>query len=385
MKRLAIVTTHPIQYYAPVFKLLHERDNIVIKVFYTWGERALDKYDPGFDKKITWDIPLLDGYPYEWVLNTSSDPGTHHFRGIVNPELMDQIEAWEPNSVLFFGWAYHGHLKAIRYFKNKVPVLFRGDSTLLDGTSGIKEILKSIYLKWVYKHIDQAFYVGTNNKAYFKKFGLKESQLCFAPHAIDNDRFAADRRSDAIALREKFGIAENEILILFAGKLEDKKSPVLLLNAFLALKPSKTHLLFIGNGALEKDLKAIARGAVNIHFMDFQNQQAMPAAYQAADLFCLPSKGPGETWGLAVNEAMACGKAILVSDKVGCAVDLVQENYNGAIFQNENLEDLAAKLNKLLNSKNGLHKYGENSKIIIRNWSFLKIAETIENKMNEKV
>ena len=385
MKKLAIVTTHPIQYYAPVFKLLYERQNISVKVFYTWGERALDKYDPGFDKKITWDIPVLDGYPYEWVLNTAAEPGTHHFKGVINPELTNQLNRWHPDAILFYGWAYNGHLKAIRHFKNKIPVLFRGDSTLLDEKSGLKGIFKSIFLKWVYKHIDHAFYVGTNNKAYFKRYGLKDDQLSFAPHAIDNERFASDKSEDAILLRQKLGVPENEILILFAGKLEDKKSPLLLLNAFLALQKQGVHLLVIGNGALEDDLKIKAKSATNVHFMNFQNQLAMTAAYQAADLFCLPSKGPGETWGLAVNEAMACGKAVLVSDKVGCAIDLVKESYNGAVFQSENLDDLIINLDKLTSSKDTLTNYGENSKTIIMNWNFLKIAEAIENKLNEKV
>ncbi|HEY9003246.1 MAG TPA: glycosyltransferase family 4 protein [Mucilaginibacter sp.] len=385
MKKLAIVTTHPIQYYAPVFKLLHERNNISINVYYTWGEKALDKYDPGFEQKVNWDIPLLDGYPYEWALNTSDAPGTHHFKGIINPNLAGQIIKWQPDAILFFGWAYHGHLKAIRYFKNRIPVFFRGDSTLLDETGGIKSVLKSIYLKWVYKHIDHAFNVGARNKDYFKKYGLKDSQLSFAPHAIDNDRFAEDRHAEAQLLREKLDIKSDDILILFAGKLENKKSPLLLLEAFLSIKKPGTHLLFIGNGALENALKLQADNAENIHFMPFQNQKAMPAAYQAADLFCLPSQGPGETWGLAVNEAMACGRAILVSDKVGCAIDLVKEKYNGAIFQSKHLADLIIALKKLINSKAVLHKYGHNSKDIIQDWTLARIAEAIENKLNETI
>lgn len=383
--KLAIITTHPIQYYAPIFKSLNERQQISINVYYTWGEKALDKYDPGFGKKVTWDIPLLDGYPYEWVLNTSAEPGTHHFKGIVNPHLTEQISAWQPDAVLFFGWAYHGHLKAIKYFTNKVPVFFRGDSTLLDETGGMKSILKTIYLRWVYKHIDHAFYVGSNNKKYFKKYGLKEDQLSFAPHAIDNDRFAQDRSFDAHLFRENLGIGNDKMLILFAGKLENKKSPQLLLNAFLSLNNPNVHLLFVGNGILENNLKASAGKRQNIHFMDFQNQLAMPAIYQAADLFCLPSQGPGETWGLAVNEAMACGKAVLVSDKVGCAVDLVKEDHNGAIFKSAQLDDLIIQLKKLINSKGKLQEYGHNSKVIIQDWSFQKIAETIEKKLHETV
>ena len=205
MKRLAIVTTHPIQYYAPIFKLLQERGKMAVKIFYTWGEASTEKYDPGFNKTIEWDIPLLEGYEFEWVKNVSKKPGSDHFNGIVTPWLVEQIATWQPDAVLFFGWAYNGHLKAIRFFKNRIPVFFRGDSTSFDQSRGIKGLLKTILLKWVYKHIDHAFYVGTNNKAYFKQYGLKDKQLSFAPHAIDNDRFGADKHEDAILLRQELG------------------------------------------------------------------------------------------------------------------------------------------------------------------------------------
>jgi len=270
--RLAIITTHPIQYYAPVFRLLHETSKIEIKVFYTWGKQAENKFDPGFNKTINWDVPLLEGYPFEWAHNTSRDPGSHHFSGIVNPDLIEQITAYQPNAILVIGWAYHGHLKVIRHFKNKIPVLFRGDSTLLDEKPGIKRCARSILLKWIYKHIDHAFYAGSNSKAYFKKYGLKETQLTFVPHAIDNQRFALSKPDEAKLLRQTLQIKDNDILILFAGKFEDKKDPLLLLHAFLKINNPNAKLLFVGNGKLEQQLKEEAKGLANIHFMDFQNQ-----------------------------------------------------------------------------------------------------------------
>ena len=378
--RLAIITTHPIQYYTPVFKLLNQNPNISVKVFYTWGEKALEKFDPGFGKKIDWDIPLLNGYDYEWVKNTATDPGSHHFTGIINPDLINQVRTWQPDALLIFGWAYRSHLKAIRYFKNKIPVYFRGDSTLIDIQPGVKAILRSLLLKWVYRHIDHAFYAGTNNKAYFKQYGLKDDQLTFAPHAIDNDRFAADNNSQAKDIRESLNISADDILVLFAGKLEQKKSPQMLLKAFLALNMPQAHLLFTGNGMLENLLKQEAGDNKNIHFIGFQNQSLMPAVYQACDLFCLPSKGPGETWGLAINEAMACGKAVLVSDKVGCAADLVT-NKNGMIFKSESIADLTSCLKELLTNKKRLHKYGQNASALIKSWSLEKQVKTIENKL----
>jgi glycosyltransferase involved in cell wall biosynthesis len=380
VKKLAVITTHPIQYYAPLFALLHRRKKIELKVFYTWGEASLNKFDPGFGKAVVWDVPLLEGYPYEWVENTSSEPGSHHPKGIVNPNLIYQVEAFQPNAVLVIGWAYTSHLKAMRYFKGKIPVYFRGDSTLLDRVIFPRSLLKNIWLRWVYHFADHAFYVGTNNKAYLNKFGLKDTQLSFTPHAIDNERFAVSRKVEASQLRKEIGVAEEEVLILFAGKFEDKKSPVLLLNAFLTVEQPGVHLLFIGNGVLEGVLKKQAAKSSNVHFIDFQNQKFMPVAYQACDLFCLPSKGPGETWGLAVNEAMACGKAVLSSDKAGCAIDLVGKE-NGAIFISEDEKDLENTLAGLVKDKNQLKKLGQNSLKIISPWNFGNIAEAIEHQL----
>lgn len=380
MKKLAIITTHPIQYYAPVFKLLSNNKNLNIKVYYTWGEGSLNKFDPGFKQKIEWDLPLLEGYQYDWVLNVSKNPGTHRFGGIVNPTLISDIKLWKPDAVLIYGWSFSSHLKIIRHFHNKVPIYFRGDSTLIDNQSGFKSALKTVLLKWIYKHINFAFFVGTNNKSYFKKYGLKEKQLIFAPHAIDNERFSIDRKNEAIQLRRKLGINYDAILILFAGKLEDKKAPLDLLEAFIALKNKNVHLLFVGNGILENRVKDVSSGYENLHFLDFQNQSYMPVVYQACNIFCLPSIGPNETWGLAINEAMACGKPILASNKVGGAVDLVIPGVNGEIFKAGIVGDLKEKLELLLEKeKEGLKIMGESSKKIIEQWSFEIQANIIAN------
>ncbi len=377
--RLAIITTHPVQYYAPVFKLLAESRSIEIRVFYTWGEKAMEKFDPGFGQKVDWDIPLLQGYNFEWVTNTASDPGTHHRNGIINPGLINQINQWQPNALLVFGWAFNSHLKAIRYYHHKLPVYFRGDSTLLDIKPGIRAFLRSVFLKWVYRHVDHAFYVGVNSKTYFKKYGLTDQQLTFAPHAIDNERFNINRNQEALKLRQSLGVTEEDTLILFAGKFEDKKSPQLLIDAFLALNKPAAHLLLVGSGILEIPLKTRASMNKRIHFMDFQNQSIMPVVYLAADLFCLPSKGPGETWGLAVNEARAAGTPVLVSNKAGCAADLVIPGITGDIFDSENLSDITQKLGALLKDKSRLNTLGLNAQHKIADWSFDKQVTAILN------
>ncbi|WP_167437794.1 glycosyltransferase family 4 protein [Pedobacter miscanthi] len=378
MKKLAIIISHPIQYYAPVFKLLAQQCEL--KVFYTLGTTENINYDPGFKQNVIWDIDLLEGYDHEFIENTAKKPGSQNFMGIKNPKIIKLIKAFSPDALLVYGWSYFSHLSIIWHFKGKIPVWFRGDSTLIDNQPWIKRKIRKAILTLVYKNIDIAFYVGKANKAYFKTFGLKENKLIFVPHAVDNIRFGTDRKNEALTIRNKLGINLDETLILFAGKLESKKSPDLLLEAFKQLNRKDVHLLFVGNGELEKPLKSTASDQKirNVHFLDFQNQTKMPAIYQACNLYCLPSRGPGETWGLAVNEAMAAGKAILISDKVGCAIDLVDAS-NGLIFD-INEQSLLSSLQVLIN--NDLKVMGEISGKKIENWNFNNQVAVLVNMLN---
>jgi len=165
-KKLAIISTHPIQYYAPVFQLLSK--DLDVMVFYTWGEESMHKYDHGFKQRVEWDLPILEGYNYLFLANKSKDHGTHHFNGINNPTIINDIENFNPDAIVVYGWAWKSHLNIIRFFKGKVPIYFRGDSTLLNKKKGVKDLIKTIFLKWVYRHIDYSFYVGNANKAYYK-------------------------------------------------------------------------------------------------------------------------------------------------------------------------------------------------------------------------
>ena len=269
----------------------------------------------------------------------------------------------------------------MRYFHKKVPILFRGDSTLLAEHIGARLLIRTLFLKWVYRYIDYALFVGTNNKKYFLRHGVKEKELVFAPHAVDNERFLDNNNmyaNEAIQWRTSLGIRNTDIVFLFAGKLEDKKDLELLINAFNLIANNAVHLIVIGNGPLESKLKSKYKNAKNLHFIDFQNQSQMPVAYRLGDVLVLPSKGPIETWGLSVNEAMACSRAIIVSDRCGCGIDLIKPGINGYIFQRKNLQDLINKMNLIIANKNNIDKMGSKSLEIIKDWSFEKICGQIE-------
>lgn len=385
MKKLAIVSSHPIQYNAPLFALLSKRGNIDVKVFYTWGEEVLkEKYDPGFTRSIQWDIPLLEGYNWQFEKNTSKTPGSHHFNGIINPFLIDNITRWGADAVLVYGWSFSSHLNVLRHFHNKRKVFFRGDSTFVNNTPFIKRVLRISFLRWVYSHIDTALYVGTHNRHYFEKCGLKNQQLVFAPHAIDNTRFmqpAEILKAQALQTRCELGIAADAVVFLYAGKLDANKNVGLLVDAFLRLNATDTHLVIAGNGVMEEALKMKAAGKINIHFLPFQNQQQMPVLYRVGDVFVLPSVS--ETWGLSLNEAMACGCALCVSDTCGAAADLVSDGINGYVFCNNDSEHLMEAMALLSSSKAMAAGMGKRSAEKISHWNFEKVCATIEAELHK--
>lgn len=396
MKKLAIISSHPIQYNAPLFRLLAESGTLHPRVFYTWEQSGKGaKFDPGFGKNIEWDIPLLQGYEFEFVTNTAQDPGTHHFKGMINPDLIERIEAWRPDLLLVYGWSWHSHLKAMRHFHKRIPVLFRGDSTLLNEKPGLRKILRRIFLTWVYRHVDYALYVGVNNKAYFLKHGLKSRQLIHAPHAVDNRRFLAsdaERRLEAAAWKTSLGIKPGELVVLYAGKLEPYKDPAFIVGLAEKWKDLPVRVILVGNGQLEEELKRRSETIPGIIFLDFQNQSRMPVVYRLADVFILSShsqtRGPGisslnETWGLGANEAMACGCGLMLCSGVGGAVDLVKEGVNGIIFPVGDDEKCTKFVRELLKTPGKLERIKAASRARVEEeFSFEKVVRSLVELCN---
>jgi glycosyltransferase involved in cell wall biosynthesis len=328
MKRLAFVVSHPIQYYAPLHQRLARRADIQIKVFFTWHAGGAAVLDHGFKRPIAWDVNL-DGYDYELVGNVSAQPGTHRFFGLRNPGLVRAVQEWKPDAVHVTGWAWWSHLHAIRALSRAgIPVLFRGDSHLLDSNvPAVKRLLKRIVLGRIFLWPAAFPYVGAANRAYYKAFGVPDTKLFHCPHSIDVGRFAGPDEYEARALqwRRDLGIADSQVVILFAGKFEPKKQPLELASAVIGMRRNDIVLVMVGGGVLEDLVQAMAkRHPATVKVLPVQNQSNMPVIYRVGDLCVLPSSH-GETWGLAVNEALASGRPVLMSDRVGASLDVADD------------------------------------------------------------
>jgi glycosyltransferase involved in cell wall biosynthesis len=378
--RLAILTTHPIQYFAPWFRYLATLFDL--EVLYAHQQDAAGQSAAGFGVNFEWDVPLLEGYPYRWLKNVSRRPGLQTFGGCDTPELFDLIHPRNFDALLVLGWNRKSFMQGIRAaWKNKVPVMARGDSQLGTQRSAVKRAVKVLPYRWFLPRIDAHLYVGQRNREYLRHYGVRDEQLFFSPHFVDNDFFAtkaAEVRGQRLEIRSQLGIPRDATVALFVGKFIPKKRPMDLVKAAQLVqdrqRDSKLHLLFVGSGELGDQLRAhchvvfdaeqpqttrrrdnkttrqqksgpvvsrqssrsrsedvVSGRSPRASFAGFRNQSELPAFYVAADVLVLPSDA-NETWGLVVNEAMACGVPAIVSDAVGCACDLIDEGSTGWTF-----------------------------------------------------
>jgi glycosyltransferase involved in cell wall biosynthesis len=340
--KLALIASHPVQYYAPWFHHIAAAGND-LRVFYLWDFGIKETRDPGFGQSIVWDVPLLDGYGYEFVPNTARDPGTHHPGGLQNPELGERVRAWKPDAVLLMGYTWQSMRDFIlRRDAGHARLLLRGDSHDLARAPGPRTWISRWAARWCFKNISGFLSCGQANTDYFLNRGALRNQIFPCPHAVDMERFhrTPEVAAKARYLRTEWGIPDDHRVILFAGKFEEKKRPLDLVQAFQRLSPKNATLVFVGSGSLDIALRSAAGLDPRIRIVPFANQSAMPSVYSTADLFVLPSLGPTETWGLAVQEALACGTPVLVSSHVGCHPDLVRNRDNGRVYQAGSLTDL---------------------------------------------
>jgi len=379
MYRLAIVLSHPVQYYSPWFRWLRANTALEFRVFYLWEFGVTDQRDPQFGTTFRWDVDLLAGYESEFVPNIARDPGTHHFSGLDNPQLTTRLAAWHPGAVLLFGYNWRSHQRAVWWARRHgVPLLFRGDSHLL-GRERLP-FLRRLLLRFLYRQFAAITYVGAANRDYFRALGVPAERLFFAPHSVNAEHFnPADpvTRAEADRLRGEHGLRGKRV-VLFAGKFSAAKQPVELLQAFLAVATPDDALVFVGAGAEKARLAthAASRPEACVRFLPFANQSEMPARYRLADIFALPSRSHYETWGLAVNEAMHLGVPCLVSDLVGCQRDLVAPGETGWVFPAGSPTALAATLQQALRSPaSELQRLGRNAAANVARYTYRQTSD----------
>ena len=354
--RLGILASHPIQYQAPLFRALAAR--LDLEVFFAHRQTPEQQASAGFGTAFEWDVDLLDGYASRFLANRAARPGVDRFLGTDTPGIADIVRAGRFDGFLVTGWHLRACWQAIFACRRSgTPVMVRGDSHLLTLRSPLKRLVKQGLHRWLVRQFDACLYVGERNRAYLAHYGAPANRLFFAPHFVDNAWFQARARAaarDRAALRAQLGIPRDERVILFAGRLVPFKrvADIIRATTLVAARPGAgVRLVIAGAGPLQADLEQLAAATrAPVLFAGFRNQTELPGFYDLADLLVLSSTG-SETWGLVVNEAMACGTPAVVADSVGCAPDLIEDGLTGAVFETGDPRALAAAIETMLGRK----------------------------------
>jgi glycosyltransferase involved in cell wall biosynthesis len=352
--RVLLIATHPVQYASPVFRemALHPRLDILVAFCSLQGAEA-GVVDPGFGKEVKWDVPLLDGFPWTQIPNRSRRPGLGRFFGLINTGLWRLIRKGRYDAVVIYtGHRYASFWIALATAKiSGTPAIFGTDAASIHprGGSRWKLWIKPFVLSRIFRRADAAFGASPAGKELLKSFGVPENRIAILPIVVDNDWWLARAAEvDRAAVRASWAVPDSCFIILFCAKLQSWKRPQDLLRAFAQAGASAAHLVFAGDGQLSPALEAQAAQLGvrdRVHFLGFVNQSQLPAVYCASDLLVLPSDY--EPFGVVVNEAMLCGCAVAVSDRVGAGPVLVRPE-TGFVFPCGDVDAIAKILQRAL-------------------------------------
>lgn len=321
--RLAAVFSHPIQYFAPLFRALAADPALDLKVFFSSAQGAESYRDAGFGREVRWDVPLLEGYRSE-VFGRRRASGPAPLTGAGHPGLARRLAAFDPDVLWVHGYASAASLRALLWAGRR-GVIFTGDSELLQPRGPVRRALKRLLLPALFRRVRVFVDCGERNREYYRHYGVADAQLVHGAYALEIARFQAARDAFAPGEREaervRRGLDAQALTVVWSGKFVEAKRPLDLVEAIGRLRDrgAAVQALFIGSGrlqgAMERRVAALGLGG-RVRFAGFVNQAAMPLALALGDVVAMTSER--EPYGLAIPEAMAAGNAVVASDRVGC-------------------------------------------------------------------
>ena len=381
--RLAALVSHPIQYQAPLFRRIAATPGMDFTALFMSDHGVRPTHDPGFGKTIQFDVPLLEGYKSVFLNNLSPRPVVNTFAGSISPELA-RILVRERYDAL---WV-HGYAQATTWIgfatarATDTPILLRGETpyrTEISRPFG-KRLVKRAVLGPMIRGCRGLLYIGDQNRRFYELYGARPEQLFFAPYSVDNTYFAG-RATEALQagarekLRASVGATEDDSILLFSGKLMARKRPLDLVHALTKLGPRAIGV-FAGDGEQRALLESeIKRTGARAHILGFLNQSELPGWYAASDMFVLPSEY--ETWGLVVNEALACGLPCFVADAVGSGDDLVKNRGTGAVFKAGDPMSLADALRPFVNDRELRQRASAEARQVVAHYDVSETAKGV--------
>lgn len=391
--RLAYVVSHPIQYQAPMLRRLAQEPDISLKVFF-WSDFSAKEYsDEGFGVRVKWDVPLLEGYEYEFLppIRRSTEVT---FCAPVNRGIYRALKREHFDAVWLHGyWNVNCVLTMVSAKMLGIPLLERAEGTLIDHPrSAFRRLAKRAFFSIARHLISAVLPISSRNRDYWNHYLGPTFPSFMTPYGVDNSYFQS-LIGKASQFREEFRqhlkLERGRHVILYASKLLSRKRCIDLIDAYLGMavpvNGNRPYLLVVGDGSERAvcEERVRAAGESSVRFLGFQNQSQLTRFFDLCDVFVLPSKN--EPFGLVVNEVMNAAKPIIISDEVGCQPDLVTDGVNGKVFPVGNVTALRAALESILGNAEIRQEMGRRSLERINQWSFEGDVRGLREALNHTV
>ena len=375
------MVSHPIQYFAPLYRELASRSEIDLTVFFCSDATLREYHDADFGRTIAWDSDLVSGYNWLVVPSAKARP-LSIVRRRPQFDLFRALVAGRYDGIWVHGYAYpSAWVAAAAALVTRAALLIREEQTLLHSRPLARRAAKRLLLRLLFSRA-AGLYIGKENRRYFEHYGIAAGDLYASPYAVDNRelrRRGAERAAEQDRGRLRLGVRDDAPIVLYVGKLIDKKDPCLLLDAFAQVRAhTPAWLVVAGDGHLAAtfDREVAARRIPNVIRLGFVNQSELPMIYATADVFVLPSAA-NETWGLVVNEALNFSLPVVVTDKVGCAADLVEDGRSGFIVPAGDADSLADRIARLVGNPELRQQFGERGRTLVDRYGIEQAADGI--------
>jgi len=371
-KRVAIVASHVIQYQAPFYRRLAAAEGIELEVLYCSRAGAETYRDADMQTSLKWDVDLLGGYEHRFLRNFGFGSG---YTRLINPGIVPALLHGRYDAVIFFlGWGSISSLLGIAACRAAgIPFFLFGDSSFPPPETTLVRKLRAAWLRALFKLPFGFLNSGVLNAAYYRHYGARADRFFLVPWAVDNDRFAAGARfepGERDALRARFGIAPEQLAIIFSAKLVARKDPMTLLAAVARMRHrDRAAVVLLGHGELRPQLEQFAAdNAINARFAGFVNQADLAKHYAMGDVFVLPSTY--EPRGAVINEAMAAGLPVIVTDRCGSLGDIVRDGENAFVYPAGDADALARQLDVLAENRELRERMAARSRELIAAWDY---------------
>jgi len=384
--RIAVLNSHPIQYFAPLYAYLNTAPDLEVTALYLSDCSIRGGKDAEFGRDVKWDIDLLAGYRSVFLGEGARTREPGGFWSLIAPQVWSELHSGRYDVVWLHGHQYAANLIALMAAKTAgLPVMMRGDTHLGIPCRGIRSILRRPLMGMLYRACDRLLAAGSANAAYYRALGVSDRKIFLVPYSVDNDRFVQSvnlTKDERAEVRRRYNVPADQPAVLYAAKFIRRKRPDDLLEAARRLKRATDRpftVVMAGSGELEQELRAFCttHALANVVFTGFVNQSELPALYAASDVFVLPAVN--EPWGLAINEAMCASLPVVVSREVGCVPDLVRDGVNGYTPEAGDIEALARALRRLIEDEGLRQRQGDASLARILQWGYRQTLDGIRS------